>query len=155
MLRISKLRTLTEKNVPTLATGAAILSGAMALALATASAVAQNYPGGPPNEVVVSSPEGIQRSTDGQPIVVVSLSRAVQSDDLDLRTEDGAQAFQARVRAAARSVCNRLNYMYPATYEGWGAQWAGDRDCYRGAMKRANPEIDAAISTARGQYGGH
>jgi UrcA family protein len=157
MLRISKLRTLMNYKIPAATIGAEVLSGAigaaLGLALAVTSAAAQDSPGDSWNGVSVSPTVG--RSYTGAPVVIVSQSRAVRSDDLDLRTEEGAREFQDRVKAAARSICRDLSFMYPASYEGWGTRWSGDHDCYRGAMTRATPQIAAAVDAARGEYGGH
>jgi UrcA family protein len=157
MVRISKLRTLTKKKFPALKAGiAGAMGAALGLALATASADAQDNPVGPPSEVTVSPPQGYERSPAGLvPVVVVSQSRLVHYEDLDLRTQDGADALKNRIFAAARSICNRLDFQFPATYRGWSDSQPVDRDCYRGAINRALPGAEAAISTARVGYGGY
>jgi UrcA family protein len=157
---ISKLRTLTKKKTPSFATHAGILSGAMGvalgLALAAASADAQDNFAGTPGDVTVSPPQGYAFNPAGLvPIVTVSQSRLVHYEDLDLSTQDGADTLRNRIYAAARSICNRLNFQYPATYQGVNDGPPIDPDCYRGAINRALPRAEAAITTARVGYGGH
>ncbi|HTW36632.1 MAG TPA: UrcA family protein [Rhizomicrobium sp.] len=159
MLRISKLRTLTNDLNPAATIRTEVLFGAMgaalALALATASADAQDDSGGSPEQVTVSPPQGYTVTPAGfVPIVVVSQSRLVHYEDLDLRTEDGADALRSRIYAAARSICKRLNFQYPATYQGLSDGRPIDPDCYRGAINRALPGAEAAINSARVGYGG-
>jgi UrcA family protein len=160
MLRISKLRTRTNEKTPALKSGAGILAGAMwaalVLAPATASADAQDNPAGSPEQVTVSPPQGYQVTPAGLvPIVVVSQSRLVRYEDLDLRTEDGADALRSRIFAAARLICNRLNFQFPATYRGLSDGRPIDPNCYRGTINSALPGAEAAITAARVGYGGH
>lgn len=158
MSRISKLRRLMKYRFLPLASNPRILAAAMGaiLGLALVEAGAQEYSADRPEEVVVTPPLGYQRSPAGLlPVIIVSQSKAVRYDDLDLRTDDGADTFRSRVYAAARSVCSRLTTAYPATYVGWTARGPHDRDCYRDAITRALPGADAAINAARVGYGGH
>lgn len=157
---ISKLRTLTNKKTPSFATRAGIVSGAMgaalALVLAAASADAQDDFAGTPSGVTVTPQGYYARSPAGLlPVVVVSQSRLIHYEDLDLRTQEGADTLRDRIYAAARSICNRLSFQYPATYQGVNDGPPIDPDCYRGAINRALPRAEAAITTARVGYGGH
>jgi UrcA family protein len=158
MLCISKLRTLTNDIIPASTVRTEVLFGAIgaALALALATADAQDDSAGSPAQVTVSPPQGFAVTPAGiVPIVVVSQSRLVHYEDLDLRTEDGADALRSRIFAAARSICGRLSSQYPATYQGRSDGRPIDRDCYRGAINSALPGAEAAISSVRVGYGGH
>jgi len=159
MSRVSKLRTLTKKEIPARVTTGILsraIGAALGLALATASAEAQDNPIGPEGQVTVSAPLGYTVTPGGfAPVVIVSQSRLVHYEDLDLRTEDGADTLRSRIYAAARMMCKRLDMSYPATATGWSIEDRGDPSCYRGAIDRAMPGAYAAIDAARVGYGGH
>jgi UrcA family protein len=141
---------------------AVVIGGALGLLLVASSAGAQEYgpyPGyysAPPEEVIVRPPPyARQRSAIGAPIINASLSRPVRIDDLDLRTGWGVRRLRDRVRFTARTLCNQLDEMYPATYDGGSDQWPGDHECYRNAYDQAMAQADQAIRAARGEYGGY
>ncbi|HUO91274.1 MAG TPA: UrcA family protein [Rhizomicrobium sp.] len=142
---------------------AMVIGGALGLLLVASSAGAQEYgPYGrgyysaPPEEVIVRPPPyARQRSEIGAPIVDVSMSRPVRIDDLDLRTRWGVRSLRNRVSFAARSLCNQLDAMYPASYDEAGADWPTDTQCYRDAYSRAMDQADGAIRAARGEYSGY
>lgn len=141
---------------------AAASGSAFCLALAATAAGAQDYGpnnGPAPNEelrneevIVTASPHG-QRSANGAPIETVSVTRAVQASDDELRSPEGAREFRARIRFAAHTLCQRLEAFYPASYDD-----SRDR-CYRRAVADAMGEADRAIAAARGGnyagYGGY
>jgi UrcA family protein len=144
---------------------AAVVATGAGLVLSSSHASAQSYgpPYGPPapyasvpaDEVIVTAP---RYRTDhyrlNVPIENVSLSQPVRTDDLDLRTFRGARELHRRVRIVADQVCRQLIDQYPAGLN-------GDATCYRNAVAEAQPQVDAAIQTARGRppglygYGGY
>jgi len=66
------------------------------------------------------------------------LSLVVHSGDLDLRTKAGADELQARVDAAARSVCRERDPMLNAV----------DRRCWLIVTDRARPKVEHVIAMA-------
>ena len=129
------------------------------LMTSSSGAYAQEY--GPPasyttvptESVIVTAPR--YRSDHNYlnvPIENVSLSQAVRTDDLDLRSWRGVRALHERVREAAYQVCGQLIDHYPVGVN-------SDATCYRDAVAEARPRVDAAIQTARGYppraYGGY
>ena len=78
----------------------------------------------------------------GAPYKTVSMSEAVSYRDLDLRTDEGADRLNARVRIAARSVCNRLDHMYPISDD-------SDASCMQGAIATGQERADAAVNHVR------
>jgi UrcA family protein len=67
-------------------------------------------------DVIVRAPRHLGRSpTTGAPYELVSASRVVHYDDLDLRTHRGVSKLKARITRAANSACDELDTMYPAT----------------------------------------
>ena len=134
-----------------------LIGTAIGLALIASSAGAQDYPpppqepyyGTPSEEVIVTAPPYVQkRSAIGAPIEDVSMSREVVIGDLDLRTGWGVREMRNRISYTARTLCNRLNVMYPVSADG-----TSDSDCYRNAMHDAWAQAHDAIRAARG-YGG-
>ena len=122
---------------------------------AEGSAALGSY-GGPPEQVIVTPPPHvIRRSFIGAPIIDVSLSKAVRTDDLDLRTGDGARVLRSRVLFTATTLCRRINALYPVTYDGASDQWPRDHNCYRNAVNNGLAQADGAIRAARGVYAGY
>jgi UrcA family protein len=131
------------------------------LAFSSSGASAQAYGYGPPpapyttvqaDEVIVTAPRfRNDHNRLNVPIENVSLSQPVRTDDLDLRTREGARELRRRVRIAADEVCGQLIDQFPVGVD-------GDSTCYRNAVAEARPRVDAAIQTARGYppglYGG-
>lgn len=137
-----------------------LITGAMGLALATSTAVAQDhygaygssyvpvYDSGPPEVVTVTSPRhNPSRSEIGAPIEYVSLSQPVPYDDLDLRTGWGVRELRRRINFTAISLCGRLDTMYPIDAD--NVTWPVDGRCYRNTMREANYQADHAIRAAR------
>ncbi|HKD23544.1 MAG TPA: UrcA family protein [Rhizomicrobium sp.] len=135
------------------------------LALMAQAAGAQNYgtnptpypaDAAPPENVIVSAPP-VGRSYIGAAIRNVSVSRTVRTDDLDLRTEEGAQQLRNRVFFTADSLCHWLNAMNPIDAEGWSSgMWPRDSRCYRDAVQGGMKQAVNAVSAARGgTYAGY
>jgi UrcA family protein len=140
----------------------AVLIGA-GLALIAQTAGAQddgtNTPGTPPENVIVKAPP-VGRSYIQAPIRNVTVSRTIRTDDLDLRTEEGARTLRSRVFFTADSLCHWLNAMYPVNAEDWtGGIWPRDSQCYRNAVQGGMKQAVNAVSAARGGsyagYGGY
>lgn len=131
------------------------------LVMASSGASAQNYGPNygapapyatvPADEVIVTAPRyRHDHNRLNVPIENVSLSQPVRTDDLDLRSRQGAQELRRRVHIAADQVCRQLIDAYPVGVD-------SDATCYRNAVAEAMPRADAAIQTARGYppgYGG-
>jgi UrcA family protein len=134
----------------------ALLAGTVGvLGLAASSALAQEYTysyrtapgyyGPPPEEVIIEAPRyrAPQRSTIGAPIEDVAMSRTIRFDDLDLRTGWGARALRDRIAYTARTLCNRMDFVYPIST-------SDSPPCYRTAYEDGMAQADAAIAQARG-----
>jgi UrcA family protein len=71
---------------------------------------------------------------------------AVDTHDLDLRTEYGRAVLDARIRLAAAIACDRIDEIDPPVGAGG---WVSDRgDCRHLAVKSAEPDKRAAIRAA-------
>jgi UrcA family protein len=128
-----------------------LLAGsALALMLTAAPACAQDYgsngdgyDNGPNETVEVIAPNfNYERKPVGAPPGKLSLSEPVSYGDLDLRTGEGAHELRARVRDAAREICERLADAYPV-------EQATGTHCYKDAVDAAMLRADTAIGTAR------
>ena len=132
----------------TLLATAALL--ALASVVSPASAQDGYGYGPPPDEIYVYGPRPApERSGIGAPIETVSLSDAVRFDDLDLRTDWGAEELRERILYTASNLCRALDAAYPTS----GYLPTSDSPpCYRTAVDDAMAQADAAIGRARG-YG--
>ncbi|HKD23543.1 MAG TPA: UrcA family protein [Rhizomicrobium sp.] len=113
----------------------------------------ENVTANPPDNVFIVSPP-LGRNWFGAPIVDVSISRGVRTDDLNLRTDDGVRQLRGRVFAAAGALCRWMNAMYPIDQNRNSGPWLQASGCYRDAVRNAMKQADSAINAARG-YGGH
>lgn len=117
------------------------LTATVGLLLGSSPALAQNY-----NEtVIVHAPRPYHAERDsvtGAPFVRVSLSRAVNYGDLDLRTRAGAYELRQRVLFAAQTTCRQLNWLFPITQN-------GSPPCFARAVRSGMRRADAAIMRAR------
>jgi UrcA family protein len=77
----------------------------------------------------------------GIPIETLTAQSRVYIDDLNLRTEAGRNELGDRVQAAARSACEWLDEVYPLS-----SKLTGDNECVKGAVARAQDQVDAAIA---------
>src|SRR5262249_24525539 len=126
-----------------LATGALVFSASVALA--------QDYYGAPPpdgyygpNEnVIITAPRYRERGHLGAEIRDVAMQREVRFDDLDLRTGWGVRTLEARIKVAARSMCDRLDRFYPIAAD-------DNPPCFQNAVADAMAQADEAIARARG-----
>jgi UrcA family protein len=122
----------------------ALVSGAaLGLALFAFPASAQYY-GAPDEEIIINAPRHHpERSDIGAPIEDVAMSQQVRFDDLDLRTHWGARVLRERIEYAARTMCNRLDTLYPVST-------SDSPPCYRAAVDDAMGQAAVAIRNARG-----
>lgn len=99
------------------------------------------------DEIVVRSEAPVAtevgRSLTNVPIMLVEAQHFVRIDDLDLTTGAGADALLKLVRTVARKSCSQLDSMFKAPNP--------DPSCVRDAVEGAIPQIEAAISEAKGQ----
>ena len=79
--------------------------------------------------VTVTAPRHVGRSEIGADIDLVSASRTVRYDDLDVGTGYGAHVLKARIEHAAREACDQLDRDYPDAADRDG------RDCYSDAVR--------------------
>lgn len=79
--------------------------------------------------VTVTAPRHVGRSAIGADIDLVSASRTVRYDDLDVDTGYGAHLLKARIERAARDACDQLDRDYPDAADGDG------HDCYSDAVR--------------------
>lgn len=127
---------------------AAILAGAIGLALAASSANAQDY--GRYNsayqddeDIQVTAPRfRVEGNRVNLPLEKISLSTHVPYGDLDLRTWRGARELKLRVRDAAQDTCARLAEAYPL-------KQALGTNCYKTAVQNGELRANAAIRDAR------
>ena len=123
----------------------ALIAAASALALSAVSANAQDrsdydnaaYQNAPDDTIeIIQRHYGPGRSEFGTPYKLVSLSKPVRIDDLDLRTRRGVRILQERIALTARLLCRDLDERYPVTAD-------DSPPCYRNAvddaMYRAEP----------------
>jgi len=127
-----------------------IAAGALGLALSASPVAAQDYGSddqgynsGPNEQIEVIAPRYREDRTPlNAPPGKLSLSVAVHFRDLDLRTRSGAHELRARVRDAARDVCEQLHDEYPV-------KQAPGTNCYKDAVEQAMARADSAIRDAR------
>lgn len=99
------------------------------------------------NEIVVV-PYGIQRYETGRRTSIggreemLTLSRVVTADGLNLRYEADAAELYRRIDATARDICNELDRAAMGSS-------TTDRECIRDAVREARPHADAMIYRAR------
>jgi UrcA family protein len=86
---------------------------------------------------VTAPPQG-RSSTTGAPIRLVSTSRVVRADDLDLSNYDDAMVLRHRIQRAAREACDDLDARYPITDE-------SSPPCYENAVNRAMLDAEDAV----------
>lgn len=130
-----------------------VVAAAGVMMLAGSPVLAQDDDGyryaayGPDNETVhVTVPRyHPQRSPLGAPYRLVSMSKGVYIGDLDLRTRRDVRVLRDRISYTARTLCHRLNAMYPVTAP-------NSPGCYTTAMDDAMYQADIAIARARGEY---
>ena len=93
--------------------------------------------------VVSSSRTGAvaHASVTGASDQVISISRRVSFADLNLATYSGSQEVEARVRSAAKTLCDKLDQMYPTSLINVQA-------CVGNAVSKGMADVRVAIATA-------
>jgi UrcA family protein len=97
------------------------------------------------NPIVVSAPrlrQSDERTKGVHPRMQIVARALVDTGGLDLRTQAGRDALDARVEAAAEEVCAWIDEVYPPV--GVGADLI-DNDCEHQAVRRAQAQVQAAI----------
>jgi len=94
------------------------------------------------NVEIIQRPYGPAYSKLGAPYKLVSLSKPVRIDDLDLRTRYGVRILRNRIRLTARLLCRDLDERYPVTAD-------YSPPCYKNAVEDAMYRADRAIADAR------
>ncbi len=135
---------------PILATSLRLLAAAGAFAALASSASAQSYSDNRDSyrageEVTVTAPRyrGERGSTTGAPIRNVAFSRDVYVGDLDLHTNWGVRALQSRIRSTARTLCSKMDRLYPVSAD-------NSPDCFQTAVDNAMAQADDMIADSRG-----
>jgi UrcA family protein len=104
------------------------------------AAVAQE----PEDELIVSSSRSggvAHRSSSGVSEQVISLSRRVKYADLNVGTYSGYQEIEARVRSTAKSLCDKLDQMYPTLD-------VDTKTCVRSTVSKGMADVRAALVAA-------
>ncbi len=130
MIKQSCPRTMRLLLVAATASGALMFAAPQALAQGSgpADSLAVVPPVLDSEEVVVTAPRHYHETgPTGGDIDIVSMSRPVRVDDLDLNTAWGRDELRSRVRLTAASVCGQLLSMDPA-----GA--SGNAPCYENTV---------------------
>ena len=94
------------------------------------------------NVEIIQHPYGLGHSNLGAPYKLVSLSKPVRIDDLDLRTRRGVRILRNRIQLTARLLCRDLDERYPVTAD-------DSPPCYSNAVHDAMYRADRAIADAR------
>jgi len=131
-----------------IATSRSMLVTALAFALTSAAAVAQDKS----SEVTIVATQQVElaagRTNGGQRVEVAQLSRVVSYADLNIATHSGATELEKRINNAARAVCKKLEVLYPSgTSHGLGSG-SCVADATKDAMAKARVAIAAAESAA-------
>jgi UrcA family protein len=98
----------------------------------------------PEDELVISSTRSgglAHGSSSGASEQIISLSRRVNYADLNLGTYSGSQEIEARVRSTAKSLCDKLDQMYPTLD-------VNTKTCVRNTVSKGMADVRAAIVAA-------
>jgi UrcA family protein len=122
--------------------GAALLGGAMAIAMTPANA-AVSVSKSDHSQITVLAPRIVSRpASDGLGQVrTITASSIVNYDDLNLHLLSGRNKLKDRVKDAAQMLCNKLDSVYPLS-----ASTDEDYNCIHGAVRGAQPQIEAAFA---------
>ncbi len=137
---ISEPRTLRHKPV-LLAAAVALVGGSL---MAGVPARAQQV-----GEITVIAPHAVRqrvgRTPSGVAVEVVSLSRHVRYDDLDLKTASGKATLGARIADTAQQACSQLDTLYPARMS---LPDPADYDCIKSAVNQSMAQAKIVIAAA-------
>ena len=100
----------------------------------------------PEGEFVVSSSRTgalSHASVTGDSGELISISRRVSFADLNLATYSGSQEMETRVRSAAKTLCDKLDRLYPTSR-------INLQTCVADAVSKGMADVRVAIAAARG-----
>jgi UrcA family protein len=117
---------------------------AIALAMASAAAVAQQADQMPNDKNEAVKVERTTRSYTGIPIEHLEVDRPVSYANLDLTTPSGAAELKRRIAEAAKEACQQLD-----TADPFDLSDTDDFSCVKAATGSALKQANAAIVAAR------
>jgi len=119
---------------------------AIALAMTSAAAVAQQADQAPNAEIGAGKVERTEVRVDytGIPVEQLQVDRTVSYTDLDLTTPSGAAELTKRITEAAKQDCEQLDTVDPIDLSD-----TDEFSCERAATDRAQKQVKAAIVSAR------
>lgn len=125
--------------------GAALLAGAMALPMTPANA-AVSVSRSDHSEITVLAPRIVSRpAADGiGQVRTITVPSVVNYGDLNLHLPSDRNRLKSRVKDAARMLCDKLDSIYPLS-----AGFDQDYACIHGAVRGAQPQIEAAFASDR------
>ena len=100
----------------------------------------------PLKEIVVEAPrvqKGVDRTSTGVPIDLISVTHRVSYSDIDISTSSGAQVLTQRVKDAAAAACKEIDKLYPLR-----EPMPGSRSCTDAAADAASAQVKAAVAAA-------
>jgi UrcA family protein len=116
--------------------------GTVAAVIVAGNVIAQNVP---MPEVIVETHRMVSTrigtTSSGIPIKDVSMGYTVTAEGLDISTEIGARAFEARVSQAATAACEELGRRFPHSRP-------STAECARQATEKAMTQVRLAEETA-------
>ncbi|HZC87352.1 MAG TPA: UrcA family protein [Steroidobacteraceae bacterium] len=119
-----------------------ITAGTVAAAAVAANVIAQNVP---MPEVIVETHRMVSTrigtTSSGIPIKDVSMGYTVTAEGLDISTEQGARAFEARISQAAMAACQEIGRRFRNARP-------SDAECARQATDRAMAQVRQAEDAA-------
>jgi len=113
--------------------------------LAIGGSLASPSHGQPVETVTVEAAREVKvaQTTTGIPVSEITVRSRVSYADLDLTSDAGAKALEARIREAAAGACKEMDVRVPA--EGSSVE-----ACIADAVKSATAEADKVIAAKRG-----
>ena len=122
-----------------------IIGGAVVGVVVAGNVAAQNVP---MPEVIVETHRMVSTrvgtASGGIPIKDVSMGYTVTAEGLDISTEQGARAFEARISHAAMAACQEIGRRFRNARP-------SDAECARQATERAMAQVRKAEEAARKQ----
>lgn len=123
--------------------------GALLLVVAQGTCAVAQPAGLPTEEITVYAPYIVQKASSGPiraPVTTVTMSRHVSYKELDLKTESGVEALEARVRQAADEICQELDHRYPKTIY---VPISQDKNCAKNAAENGLVQVKAVVAAVR------
>jgi len=121
-----------------------ITAGTVAALAVSSNVIAQNVP---MPEVIVETHRMVStrigQTASGIPIKDVSMGYTVTAEGLDISTEQGARAFEARISHAAMAACQEIGRRFRNARP-------SDAECAQQATERAMTQVRQAEAAAGG-----